>query len=533
MSAFASSDLFSPFGLAISNPKVVALGKLMLIQLEKLRSPKSLFSSLALGGKLLTRDVFLLTCRTKLHAQRQGPNRISDGDVLDLLAVMLGQRSASAKGAHLGEFRQFLVFVGGGSSVVRKSASLLNQALVHKAATEARTKTSRSPSSRVVGVDESAFHADVGIKVFGVDDLIYSFKHTERLQFFDVPFTGWWEVRMHGGFGGSFGLQQGGKPAEVTAPFHLEEGWCLVIGVGGGGSMTFGGGGGASFVAADMVGRCSSLLKRSTTEAEEEERRGGGKKIGVYFTDVYGNSREDGDEAQEGKSPGATLLAVAGGGGGAGRLDGVEASISRSGNHGLSSGVTARNGGKKGTDGLPVEVGSGGKVKGLMNFESYDENGKGMDAHNAGVVVSAASLERFSGKSGYGGIMGGGDAAEDYSLSRSSRLRGGGGGVSEEGEGEAALQEKVPSFFAGGGGGGGYSGGGGGTLSGGGGGSFINKAFSLQRQHKEGSTSPRPHSPSICSHEKESGDVGNGEIHLKFIRQHSRVQQGHSRSSPR
>ena len=234
-----------------------------------------------------------------------------------------------------------------------------------------------------------------------------TFAYTGSAQFYNITYSGTYEITALGASGGSNYLA-GGKGASSIGTFHLSSGSSIGLIVGGapGNSGGYGGGG------------------------------GGGTFI---FIDVNHDGAAD---------PGDTLLAVAGGGGGANWstvTPGIDATTTTAGADGTgpSGGGVGGSGGGGGIGGSP-DIGAGGGAGWIGN----GTNGSGTDIGYGGLSYAG----NFAGGTGY------------YTSYNAGGYGGGGGGS-----------------YLNGGGGGGYSGGGGGAGtgaysggSGGGGGSYIN-----------------------------------------------------------
>eukprot|EP00615_Pteridomonas_danica_P012695 CAMPEP_0114360756 /NCGR_PEP_ID=MMETSP0101-20121206/24098_1 /TAXON_ID=38822 ORGANISM="Pteridomonas danica, Strain PT" /NCGR_SAMPLE_ID=MMETSP0101 /ASSEMBLY_ACC=CAM_ASM_000211 /LENGTH=318 /DNA_ID=CAMNT_0001505143 /DNA_START=553 /DNA_END=1509 /DNA_ORIENTATION=+ len=247
------------------------------------------------------------------------------------------------------------------------------------------------------------------------------------LQYFTIPFYGTWRILCRGAFGGNFAMQQGGKPAEFCGHISsLIPGQTLVLGVGEGGHL--GGGGGASFVA---------VLDKGLTINDEDAH--------------------------------ARLLVIVGGGGGAGFLDGVEASCHKKSENSINGEpnkvtdeVTKTNNENNANNDNDNE----NRIHESKPVRKGGHRGKGIQyetASDGSKVCSMKSLHKFAKKVRYGGMMGGGNAADAFSL---SGLKTG-----------PVMEPADFTFLAGSGGGGGYRGGEGGALAGAGGGSFVDRSI--------------------------------------------------------
>jgi hypothetical protein len=391
---------FSQSNLIKSNVKVVNFGRLMLrIVDEQKVTPRYIFDQLALNCPILTCDIFLTSCRTRLNL----PKRLfSDKDLRDTFALMNREKNT----VNSREFHSFLILVQRldeprRSNTVSKLARAVTSSMSSSievalkppnSCNEKSLSSSQShqQKSKVSQLNKNTVAINENFKI--------DFRYTlNGIQLFTIPYYGNWRILARGAYGGNVAMQHGGKPAECCACIDtLEPGQTLIIAVGEGGHM--GGGGGASFVA---------LLDK-----------------GVSITDFEKY---------------ATLLLIMGGGGGAGFCDGVEATCSKTSMKGLHA--------EKATEEVKSKGGS---------------NGKGLNSKtlkNGTKIVSIKSILSFVKKQRYGGLVGGGDAADAFSLT-----------CPKSGP---VLSPTEFTFLAGGGGGGGYRGGEGGTIGGGGGSSYI------------------------------------------------------------
>ena len=439
--------------LLARNPKAVRLGFILRETCDRYGlSRRELFEQLSLGeGLLLEPSAFLTACRTRLMlkrgttstAERPGDTFV-DADILDTLAAMAGPNKAG-RAVNLGEFSRFLDLFSGQTAARWESTN--KEAMRSNPLAGAGNMTPRT-----IPRDEcDPEHQEVN----------YTFLHNgSATEFFRLPFSGTWRLYCRGAYGGSFAMQEGGRPVEICARFTGVAGHCLAIGVGGAG--TLGGGGGGSLVA--VIGDT-----RSFNEAEirlwKEAFTSSSAQVPSWETIAE-----------------ATLLVVAGGGGGVGLLDGVEGSLRTVGEPGMGHrGADLKRGGKRGDDGSGGDSG-GGPGRGTLASKAADGR----------LVVTAASLRRLASQDGYGGAWGGGDAAASYSLSRPAR---------------PTPVSDPPSFLAGGGGGGGLSGGGGGALAGGGGGSFVDLGAAVETFDITKGT----------KHNISRGGLGHGSVVLSFL----------------
>lgn len=432
---------FSQSNLIRSNLKVIKFGRIILKIIAKYNiTPKYVFNQLTLGCPILTLDIFLISCRTRLGLSKQC---FQNKDLRDTFALINNSKTT----INVGEFTSFLILIQK-LDEKRKSnvASLLTSetCLIHNngniSSSFASSSSSSTQSKHHISSNISSKITQTGSNVAINENLVLDFRYSiHGVQVFTIPFYGTWRILARAAHGGDFAMQEGGHPAECCVSIScLIPGQTFIIGVGEEGHL--GGGGGATFVA---------LLDKG---------------VSIYDHDKT-----------------ARLLLIMGGGGGAGFRDGVEASCHKKGEAGLNEEVENPLMIMRNSSEDQQQHHEQAKQKEEKNEDTKQENdekketkekkkggsrGRGLryeSLKDGSKQCLISSIHRFASKVRYGGRMGGGDAATAFSLSSANT-----GPVTDPND---------FTFLAGGGGGGGYKGGEGGAFAGGGGGSFIDRSI--------------------------------------------------------